>query len=383
MKRETAQEPLFGIRSLLPCLLVQIEDALQRRLYMRTKRISVLDRLGREKPAAQDFRHVFLHDGLDGFLALALEDVVEFALKLPPEGIALARVARQQRRHDAAPVHFRGRLSQILEEVDHSVLPLGVRSHLLAHIHQHFVDEDQDAQPLLDRHLQQLGHQVLRRRRVALFGLVLRMEQFQAVIPGDLPRQNAPRLLERAFPSLRITDFHPLFDVQFVEAKPGDPRLGRGLADGFTEFRHRRQLGQSLRVVHQVAHRDKRVRLAATVGQFELADSLVVLPGDPQRHVPHELPQVVGREGQGKELLGVFVDGAFPALHQDLVKVGGEHVHRQFARLQVVAQRHDFMPAFPGVLRHDHCSLSLSAMSSSPKVILICASGTVAPLACT
>ncbi len=348
---------------------------------MVTEGFAVLDRFGGEEASAQHFRHVFFHDGLDGFLSLALEDIVKPALKFSSEGIAFAQVACQQRRHDTAAVHLRCRLGQVLEKVDHSILPPRVSSHLLPHVHQHFVNEDQNAQSLFARYFQQRGHQIFCRCRVALFRLVLCMEQFQALIAGDLPCQNTPRLLECARRPLRVAYFHPFFDVQFVEAQPGDPRLGRLLADGLAELRHGRQIGQMLRVGHQMAHGDECVCLAAAVGQFELAHCFVVFPRDAQRHIPHELPQVVGWEGQCEELLGIFVDRALPALHQDFVKIGGEHVHGQFARFQVVAQRHDFMPAFPGILCHDYCSLSLSAIVSSPNAILVCASVTVAPFA--
>ena len=96
-----------------------------------------------------------------------------------------------------------------------------------------------------------------------------------------------------------------------------------------------------------MTQRDQCVGLAATVGQSQLADDPVVLACQPQHHIPHQLAQIVGGEGQRKEMLRPLVDRALPALHYDLVEVGGKHVHRQFAGTQVVPQRDYFVPWFP------------------------------------
>ena len=82
------------------------------------------------------------------------------------------------------------------------------------------------------------------------------------------------------------------------------------------------------RVVHQVEQRDQRVRLAAAVGEIQLAHRLVALARQPPHHVPRQVAQVVGRVGQRKELRRVFVNRALAFLEDDLIQIGGEHRQR-------------------------------------------------------
>ena len=57
---------------------------------------------------------------------------------------------------------------------------------------------------------------------------------------------------------------------------------------------------------------------------------LGVLAGDAQRDVADETAQVVGWEREREEFGRVLVDRPLAPLHDDLVKVGGEHVQREF-----------------------------------------------------
>ena len=59
--------------------------------------------------------------------------------------------------------------------------------------------------------------------------------------------------------------------------------------------------------------------LAAAVRQLELTHRLVVLARHAHNHVSHQLAQVEGGKGEGEELLRVFINRSFAALHNDLV----------------------------------------------------------------
>jgi hypothetical protein len=123
---------------------------------------------------------------------------------------------------------------------------------------------------------------------------------------------------------------------------------GRLLADGLDEFVNGGKVGQVVRVLHQMVEGDERVRLAAAIGQLELAHGLVVLVRQAQGHVAHQVAQVVRGEGQAKETFRFLVDRLLAALHQDLVKVRREHRERQVAGLQVFPKLDHFVPGFPG-----------------------------------
>ena len=71
---------------------------------------------------------------------------------------------------------------------------------------------------------------------------------------------------------------------------------------------------------------DQGVGLATAVSQLELAHGLVVPARQAEHHIADQPAQVVGREGEGEELLRVLVDRPFAAAHDDLIQVGGEHV---------------------------------------------------------
>ena len=349
------EEPLLSIRALLSGLLVDVEHALECCLHVGPKRVLVLNGFRGEEPTTQHFGHVFLDHGLDGLFPLTLEDVVKLALQLPSEGVALRGIAGQQRGHNTAAVDLGRRLSQVLEEVDHAVAPLLVGSHLFAHVHQDFVDEDQDPQAFLDRQFQQFGQGILGGGGLAFVRGSPGIEHLQPLLTRKLPSQDAPRMNQTPRVALRIPHTHAGFDVQFIEAQPGHPSARRGLANGLPEFMHGGQIRQVLRFGDQVPQGDERVGLASAVRQLELAYRLVILARHPQHHVPHQLPQVVGREGQGEEVDRIFVDGTLAALHHHFVQVRRKHVQRQFAGLQVIPQRDDFVPALPWVLSHTMC----------------------------
>jgi len=149
VERVAFEVAILGIRPLFLRLLVDVEDALERRLNMRPERIAILDGCGREETPPQQLGHVLFHDRLHRLLALALEDVVELALELAADVVALCRIAGQERRHDAAAVDLGGGLGQVLKEVEEPILPPRVRRHLFAGVHQHLVDQDQDAETVL------------------------------------------------------------------------------------------------------------------------------------------------------------------------------------------------------------------------------------------
>ena len=95
------------------------------------------------------------------------------------------------------------------------------------------------------------------------------------------------------------------------------------------------------------------VGLAAAVGQLELPHGLVAPPGEPRRHVLHQLAQRVGGIGEREELLRLLVDRP-PALRQrHLVEVRGELGQGQLARPQLVLQPNDLVPGLRALLlRH-------------------------------
>ena len=131
---------------------------------------------------------------------------------------------------------------------------------------------------------------------------------------------------------------------------------------------HRRQVRQRRRIAEQVVERDQRVRLAAAVGQFELAHRLVAVPGQPPGDVLHQFAQRVRRIGERKELLGVFVDRT-PALRlRDLVQVSSELRERQLPAAQFPLQPHHLMPRLEPLLLRHHLITSLRGTKIAPEL---------------
>jgi hypothetical protein len=114
------------------------------------------------------------------------------------------------------------------------------------------------------------------------------------------------------------------------------------------ELRYGGHIRQIRRVVVQVVLRDQRVRLAAAVGQRQLPHGLVALSRQPVSHVPRQRADAARWERQGEELLRVAIHRLRRA-HLHVVKIGGEHRQRQFARFYVFAQLDDLVPGFDSV----------------------------------
>ena len=93
--------------------------------------------------------------------------------------------------------------------------------------------------------------------------------------------------------------------------------------------------------------RDERVRLAAAVGELELAHGLLVLARQAADDVAGQVEERRRRVRQRKELLRVFVDAPLAALQRHVVEIGRELVERELAGPEVVAQANDLMPRGP------------------------------------
>jgi hypothetical protein len=352
MERVAAEEAFLGLRPMPGRLLVDGEDAPEGRLCVTPEGLPVLERLGSEETASQHLGHVLLYNRLHRLLSLALEDVVQLALELASEGISLYWLRGEQRCDEAAAVHLRGGLGQVLEEVDEAIPPPGLGRHLLADVGQHLVDENQGSQPFAQGQSQQFAQAVLGRGALPLLGFTFRVQELQALVPCYLVGQHAPGVPEGAHRALRRSHLHAGLHVELVEAEAGHPRRGKAPADRLLQLGHRRQGRQGARGSHHVQQGDQRVGFATAVGQFELAHGLVVLSRHPQHHVPHQAAQVVCREGQGEELRRVLVHGPLAALHEDFVEVRGEDAQRQLARSQILPEVHHLVPGSPGKLRH-------------------------------
>ena len=346
MKGEAVAEPLLGRGPRARGRVVELGERPHHADHVRPERGGVLHRLRLEEPAPQHRRHLLLAHRLNPLLTLPPEHVEQPGDQFAPQVAALlAGVGGQQRSDDRRPVDLGHGLRQVLEEVGDAIAPHGVGAGLLAGVHQHFVDQDQRGQPALLRPLDQLHQERFGRRRLALLVAAVGVHRAQPVRAGELVRQHAPRVAQRAGRAVRGA--HPVdapLHVDLVEAERHRKRGRQGGADVLPELPHRRQVRQPRRIAEQVVERDQGVGLAAAVGQFELPHRLVALPREPAGDVLHQLPQRVGRIGEGEEPRRVFVDGALPARQRHLVQVGGELGQRQLPRPQFFLQPHDFMP---------------------------------------
>lgn len=226
MKREALQEALFRLSALLGRLVVYSGDALERSYDVLAERLSILERLRRKEPAAQDFGHVLLDHRLHGLFTLALEDVVKLGLNFPAQRVALARVGRQKRRDKAAPVHLGHRLGEVLEEVRQPASPFPVLGYLLAGVHQHLVDQDERAQPFLARQFKKLGEQVLGGRGISFLGLAAGVENLQARVARNLIGQDAPGLLKHPCLAVGRGDGMPFSTSSLSKHRPATRHLG-------------------------------------------------------------------------------------------------------------------------------------------------------------
>ena len=191
----------------------------------------------------------------------------------------------------------------------------------------------------------ELRQQRLGGRRLALLRPALAVEGGQAVIPGELERQHAPRMAKR--PPLASRPAHvldPPLHVNLVEAERRDEGARELPSDGLPELPHRRQIGKRRRISKEVVERDQRVGLPPAVGEFELAHRLVAPPVKPVRHVLDQLPERVGRKRQREEFGRILVHRPRPRPLRHLVEVGGELRQGEFPRLQLLLEAHHLPP---------------------------------------
>ena len=261
------------------------------------------------------------------------------------ERVLLARIGGEQRRDEGRPVHLGDRLHEMLEEVDDPLPPDRSDARLAARVHQHLVHQDQGGEPPLLREGQQPGEERLGGRGLALLVLAVAVDRAEPVRPGELEREHAPRMLERA--GLPVRPAHPVdppLHVDLVEAERHRERLRQLPAHVLPELLHCLDPGQRGRVAEQVVEGDEGMGLAAAVGQLELPHRLGAPSREPFRHVLDQLAQGRGGKGQGEEARGVLVDGP-PALAEgDLVQVGGELRQGELAAPQLVLEAEHPMP---------------------------------------
>jgi len=130
-----------------------------------------------------------------------LKNIIKFSLNLPAQTVTLERISGEQRRHQAAAIHFHRGLRQILKEILQPDAPFTILRYFLTGIHQNFVNE-----------------QIFSRRCFPLFRFIIRMKDFQPFLARQLPGQDTPRLFQRARLARRRNDFHAFFHIQFVKA---------------------------------------------------------------------------------------------------------------------------------------------------------------------
>lgn len=317
MKRVTVEEArLTRVTSLLH-VLVQVSDATESRQNMRPSRGFVQCRIVLEEMPPQKLRDILLFDRLYALLPLAPEDVVEVLCDLPTLLVTLAGIAGQKRHHHRDAVHLGDRLGEVLKEVLEPLSPNPMERDLLVGVHQHLIQE-QEARlgTLSSRKGEKFLKKVLGGCTFPLLITSFRMQETQALRFRDLPGEHAPGLPQPAARSIGRHDFHAFLHVQLVEGEHGNARLRQGDTRVLLELPDGRQIGQAGRVAHQVVQRDERVRLAAAVGQLQLAYGLVGLAGQTEENLLDEFAQVVCRVRQAEEIGGIPVDGRL-----------GTHVH--------------------------------------------------------
>ena len=320
-----------------------------------TEAVEAADVVGFEEAPPQHDRHVLLLYGLHALLSLPPEHVGQLGGQPAAQLAALlVRVGGQYRGDHRRGVDLAYRLGQILEEIDDALAPDGIEARLLAGVHQHLVDQDQRRQPPLAGDLQQRGQQRLRGRRLPLRVQPIGVHCAQPFRAGELERQHAPGMAQR--PRFAVGSAHALdtsLGIDLVETERYRERRRQIHADVLAELLHRGQIRQCVRVAEQMMERDQRVRLPAAIGQLELPHRLVALPGEPCRHVLHQLAQRVGRIGQREEFRRVLVDRPASLRLRDLVQVGGEFGEREFTGSKLLLQADDFVPG-PGAVRLGH-----------------------------
>ena len=298
-----------------------------------------------EQAPPQHLRDVLLPHGLDAFLLLPPDDVEQVGLEGLAQRVLLALIGGEQGRDEGRPVHLGDGLREMLEEVHDPLPPDLPHARLAARVHQHLVHQDQGGEPPLLGEGQQPGEERLGGRGLALLVIAVAVDRAQPLRAGELEREHAPRMLERA--DLPVGSAHPVdppLHVDLVEAEGHRERPRQRPAHVLPELLHRLDPGQGGRVAEQVVEGDEGMGLAAAVGQLELPHRLGAPPGEPFRHVLDQLAQGGGGKGQGEEARGVLVNGP-PALAEgDLVQVGGELRQGELAAPQLLLEAEDPMP---------------------------------------
>ena len=175
--------------------------------------------------------------------------------------------------------------------MDHDLPPAWVAFDLEPEVHHHLVDQHQGGQAFALRQRQQFRQQGFGWGHVPFLGQTVGMEDAQPFRSRHLPGQDAPREAQVAHGAIRCPDvFEAALNVELVEAQAGDPGLGRRRADVLQELVDRRQVGERRRVGEQMQQGHQGVRLAAAVGQFQLAHGLVAAAEKPERDVLAEVP---------------------------------------------------------------------------------------------
>ena len=326
---------------------------------MRTESIEAADVVGFEEAPAQHDRHVFLLHGLHALLALPPEHVGQIGGQPAAQFAALlVRVGREYRGDHRRGVDLAHGLCQILEEIDDAPAPDGIEARLLAGVHQDLVGQDQGCQPAPAGDLQQCGQQRLRGRRLPLRVQPVGVYCAQSIRAGELERQHAPGMAQRAgFPVRPAHSLDTPLGIDLVETERHRERCRQIHADVLAELLHRGQIRQCARIAEQMMERDQRVRLPAAVGQLELPHRLVAPSDEPRCDVLHQLAQRVGGIGQREEFRRVLVDRPASLRLRDLVQVGGEFGERKLTGPQFFLKANDFVPGLEAV-RLGHRSVS-------------------------
>ena len=357
-----------------PGRLVQLAEGPDRGDDVRAVAVPTPEVLLDEEAAPQHLPHVLLRYRLDPFLPLPAEHVEEVGLERLAGRIALRlRVGGEQRGHQSAPIRLDHRLHEGLEKVLDPAAPAGIEPGLLAGEHEDLVHEDEARESLRLRTPEQFGQERLRRGSVALLRAALGVEGAQPVVAGELVRQHAPRMPERAaLPRRSLDALDPLLDINLVEAERDDPRPRQRAPHGLPELLDGAQVRKRGGIPEEVVERDQGVSLPAAVGQLELAHRLVARSRQPVRHVPDQPAQRVGGEGQREELRRILVHRARTGGERHLVEIGGELGQGQLAALQLVAQPDDLPPrGGSGGVRHGGVSAESRPGVGGPSAIKV------------
>ncbi len=165
---------------------------------MRTERIGVGNRPGGEEAPAEHLGHILLLDRLNALFPLPAEDVEDLLGQLLAECVTLRGIGSEQRGNESAAVNLDDCLAEGLEEADQPAAPLLRHRHLLAGVHQYFIDQDQGREPVRLRPCQQIDEQRLGGRRLAFLVRTIGMERTQVLIARDLEREHTPGMLDPA-----------------------------------------------------------------------------------------------------------------------------------------------------------------------------------------